>query len=71
MDEVKIQSDFINKIVEKALVKVLRKKYGCNISLGIKFLQVKYENGNAHIRLDAEADMAKDDLETVIAKCGL
>ena len=71
MDEVRIQSGCINKLVEKALVKLLIRKYGCDIRLGIKFLQVKYENGTAHIKLDAEADMAKDDLETVIAKCGL
>lgn len=69
MDEVKITSRFVKNIVASILSKKISKSIGSDISLGLRELTATVdENGNAHIHLDIEAGMFKDDLIRLLMK---
>ena len=66
MDEMNIVSKFMTGIVSKIIIKILKDKLGCDISIQLNEIKVKIDDGQAHIRLNAEADIDKSELIRIV-----
>lgn len=67
MDEMNIISKFMTGIVSKIVTKILKDKLGYRIPIQINEIKVKIdEGGQAHIRLNVEADIDKSELIKII-----
>ncbi len=66
-----IGADFTARLISKAIRQVIRKKLGDDIDIRFNNIDVDYKNGKAHIRLDAEAELDKEDIVKIIKKAGL
>lgn len=67
MDEVKIQTGFVQGIITKLIRKIVAKKLG--VDLGIMFnepISVKFDGENANVRLSVTAALSKDDLSKLL-----
>lgn len=67
MDEVKIQSGFVQGIITKLVRKIVAKKLG--VDLGIVFnepISIKFDGENANVRLNVSAALSKDDLSKLL-----
>ena len=67
MDEVKIQSGFVQGIITKIIRKILAKKL--DVDLGIVFnepIYVKFDGENANVHLNVSAALSKDDLSKLL-----
>jgi len=67
MDEVKIQTGFVQGIITKLVRKIVAKKLG--VDLGITFnepISVKFDGENANVRLSVTAALSKDDLSKLL-----
>jgi hypothetical protein len=61
MDEMKIVSKFTRRLISKILRHMLIKKTGCDADIQLNDLAVCIDE-KAHIHVDIEADISKDDL---------
>lgn len=67
MDEVKIQSGFVQGIITKFVRKIVAKKLG--VDLGIVFnepISITFDGENANVRLNVSAALSKDDLSKLL-----
>ena len=67
MDEVRIQTGFVQGIITKIIRKIVAKKLG--VDLGITFnepISVKFDGENANVRLSVMAALSKDDLSKLL-----
>lgn len=67
MDEVKIQTGFMQNVITKIIRKIVAKKLG--VDLGIMFnepISVKFDGENANVRLSVTAAFSKDDLSKLL-----
>lgn len=67
MDEVKIQTGFVQGIITKLVRKIVAKKLG--VDLGIVFnepISIKFDGENANVRLSVTAALSKDDLSKLL-----
>lgn len=67
MDEVKIQTGFVQGIITKIIRKIVAKKLG--VDLGIMFnepISVKFDGENANVHLNVSAALSKDDLSKLL-----
>ncbi len=71
MDELKIGSKFLKSVISKAIKLAVRKKYGYEIDIRIEELNAVIIDGKAHIHLNADADMNKDELTKILKSTGL
>lgn len=66
MDEMKIKSDWLRKLVSKYIMKQIKKKTGYDVSVDIGQIYVSVDDGDmAHVHLEVNADMNKADLEKI------
>ncbi len=71
MDELKIGSKFMKSVISKVIRMAVRKKYGYEIDIRIEELNAVIIDGKAHIHLNADADMNKDELTKILKSTGL
>ena len=71
MDEMKIRSVFMKKLIAKVIGKVMRKKTECQMDIWFNDISVTFDGDKAHVHLDADAEMSKDELVKLIRKAGL
>lgn len=66
MDEMKIKSDWLRKLVSKYIMKQIKKKTGYDVAVDIGQIYVSVDDGDqAHVHLEVNADMNKADLEKI------
>ena len=66
MDEMKIKSDWLRKLVSKCIMKQIKKKTGYDVKVDIGQIYVSVDDGDmAHVHLEVNADMNKADLEKI------
>ncbi|MBO7450707.1 MAG: CTP synthase [Clostridiales bacterium] len=66
MDEMKIKSDWLRKLVSKYIMKQIKKKTGYDVKVDIGQIYVSVDDGDqAHVHLEVNADMNKADLEKI------
>lgn len=67
MDEMKISSAFARRMVAKMIRKGLKKGTGYDIDIDLKNIYISIDDSNvAHIHLDANAKIQKNDLEKIV-----
>lgn len=67
MDEMKITSKFTTNIVSKIITKILKQKLGYNTELKLNAIKINLDDEKAHIHLDVDADISKEDLLRIIS----
>lgn len=71
MDEVKIISKFTRGVISKILGMVVRKKLGCKTEIQVNEMTATIVDGNTHVHLDVDVDLAKDELVKLLKNIGL
>ncbi len=71
MDEMSIVSKFTTNLISKIVTKLARKELGCNIDIHLSKVNVYVTDEKAHIYLDAEAEIRKEDLIKLIKNANL
>lgn len=67
MDEMKITSKFTTNIVSKIITKILKQKLGYNAELKLNAIKINLDDEQAHIHLDVDADIGKEELLKIIS----
>lgn len=67
MDEMNIMSKFTTSIVSKIITKILKQKLGYNVDLKLNAIKINLDDEQAHIHLDVDADISKDELMKIIS----
>ena len=65
MDVLKIKTKFIQNILSKIIETLIQKKTGYKIKIQLKDIDMTITEDNAHISLNAEADMNINELKKV------
>lgn len=65
MDILKIKTKFIQNILSKIIETLIQKKTGYKIKIQLKDIDMTITENNAHISLNAEADMSINELKKV------
>ena len=65
MDVLKIKTKFIQNILSKIIETLIQKKTGYKIKIQLKDIDMTITEDNAHISLNAEADMSINELKKV------
>lgn len=71
MDEMKIVSKFTRGIISKAVRMIVHKKTGYDIDIQLNNVAVTIVDGKAHLHLDVDAELDKDELAKVLKSIGL
>lgn len=66
-----IGSVFMKKLIAKVIGRVIRKKLGCDVDICLNEVIVTFDGEKAHVHLNADADMSKEELTKIIKKVGL
>ena len=57
MDELKITSKIMTKIISKGIAMVIKKKLGYNVDIQVHEIRATVNDGKAHVCLNAEGDV--------------
>lgn len=71
MDEMRIVSKFTRGIISKAIKMIIRKKTGYNIDIQLNEAVTTVSYGKAHLHLDVDAELNKDELMSILKSIGL
>lgn len=71
MDEVKIISKLMRGVISKILSRAINKNLGIRADLQIRKIEASINEEKAHIHLDIDADITKDELDKLLGKYGL
>lgn len=71
MDTMKISSKFMRGLISKLVKNIIRKKFGYEVDIQLDELMVTIDEGKAHLRINAEANISKDELIKIIKEIGL
>jgi len=71
MDEMKIESKFTTAIVSKVIENVMRRKFGYDIDVQLNAFRTTILDDKAHLHLDLDMELSKDELNKLIACIGL
>ena len=71
MDELKITSKIMTKIISKGIAMVIKKKLGYNIEIQVHEIRVIVNDGKAHVYLNAEGDVDINEFKKFTKSIGL
>ena len=71
MDEMRIVSKFTRGIVSKAVKMVVHKKTGYDVDIQLNELTTTIADGKAHLHLDIDANLERDELIKILKSIGL
>ena len=57
----------MTNIVSKIITKVLKQKLGYNVDFKLNAIKINLDDEQAHIHLDVDADIDKDELTKIIS----
>ena len=71
MDELKITSKFMTKIISKGIAMAVKKKLGYNINIQVHEIRATVNDGRAHVYLNAEGDINVNEFKKITKVIGL
>ena len=71
MDELKITSKIMTKIISKGIAMVIKKKLGYNVEIQVHEIRVTVNDGKAHVYLNAEGDVDINEFKKFTKSIGL
>ena len=70
MDEMKIGSKLITGVVSKLIKRAIKDKIGYDMDIQLNELRATVIDGTAHVHLDIDAELEKDELNRLLGKAG-
>ena len=71
MDELKITSKIMTKIISKGIAMVIKKKLGYNCDIQVHEIRATVNDGKAHVYLNAEGDVDINEFKKFTKSIGL
>lgn len=71
MDEMKIETSFMKKIMARLIKKAIRKKLGYDIDIHLNELFATVIDGIAHIHFNIDAELDKTEFTKIMEDVGL
>ena len=71
MDELKITSKIMTKIISKGIAMAIKKKLGYNVEIQVHEIRVTVNDGKAHVYLNAEGDVDINEFKKFTKSIGL
>lgn len=71
MDELKIASKIMTKIISKGIAMVIKKKLGYNVDIQVHEIRATVNDGKAHVYLNAEGDVDIKEFKKFTKSIGL
>lgn len=71
MDEMKIRTPFMKRLIAKIIKRVIDKKLGYQVDIQLNEISVTFDDDKATVHVNADAEMNKDELTKIIKKTGL
>lgn len=71
MDEMKIRSKFMRNLLAKLVKGVVKKKVGYDVDFQLNELTTTVTDGTAHVHLNVDAKMSKEELTKFLRTIGL
>lgn len=71
MDELKITSKFMTKIISNGISMAVKKKLGYNIDIQVHEIRATVNDGKAHVYLNAEGDVDINEFKKFTKSIGL
>ena len=71
MDELKITSKIMTKIISKGIAMVIKKKLGYNIDIQVHEIRATVNDGKVHVYLNAEGDVDINEFKKFTKSIGL
>ena len=71
MDELKITSKIMTKIISKGVAMVIKKKLGYNVDIQVHEIRATVNDGKAHVYLNAEGDVDIKEFKKFTKSIGL
>ena len=71
MDNMTITSKLMTKLVGKLLHRAIKKKLGYNVQIKLNELNATVIDGTAHVHLNIDAELPKEELNKIIFDAGL
>lgn len=71
MDELKITSKIMTKIISKGITMVIKKKLGYNVDIQVHEIRATVNDGKAHVYLNAEGDVDINEFKKFTKSIGL
>ena len=67
----KIESKFMTKIVSRIVRKLIKNKFGYDLHLQLNGLRTTILEDKAHVHLDVEMELTKDELNRLLNDLGM
>lgn len=71
MDELKIASKIMTKIISKGITMAIKKKLGYNVDIQVHEIRATVNDGKAHVYLNAEGDVDINEFKKFTKVVGL
>lgn len=71
MDELKFKTDFMRGLISKLIRRSLRKKFGCEVNIRIKQLEVTSIDDRYYIHMDVSGDIDVQELKKLLKEVGV
>ena len=71
MDEMKITTGFMRRMLSKVISTVLQKKLDCNVDVQLNDVYAGFTGNKVHVHLSIDAEMDKAELMRIIKNAGL
>lgn len=71
MDEMKISSKFMRNLVAKLVKRAVKKKVGYEVDIQLNELTATVTDGTAHVHLNIDAELNKDEFTKILGTIGL
>ena len=71
MDELKITSKIMTKIISKGIAMVIKKKLGYNVDIQVHEIRATVNDGKAHVYWNAEGDVDSNEFKKFTKSIGL
>lgn len=66
----KIGSKFVTSVISKVVKGLLKKKFEYDVDIQLNELNITFTDGKAHVHLNADAELNKDELMKILKNIG-
>lgn len=70
MDEMKINSKFLRNLIAKFVKREVKKKSGYEVDIQLNEFTATVTDGTAHVHLNVDVELGKDELTKLLAVIG-
>ena len=71
MDEMKINSKFLRNLIARFVKRAVKKKTGYEMDIQLNEFTATITDGTAHVHLNVDVELGKDELAKLLAAIGL